>query len=105
MAEDDAGHRLVLDVAQRLFLEPREVGDPSLRELDVRPLALTRRQQASIAARFSRNSSGDQPSNRTEYSRTAASPRASIAPRMSSTVRRTFASASVLASPLIPVLR
>ena len=39
VAEDDAGHRLVLDVAQRLFLEPREVADLSLRELDVRPLA------------------------------------------------------------------
>ena len=39
MAEDDAGHRLALDVAERLFLDSCEVADLRLRELDVRPLA------------------------------------------------------------------
>ena len=39
MAEDDAGHRLALDVAERVLLDLREVPDLGLGELDVRPLA------------------------------------------------------------------
>ena len=39
VAEDDAGHRLVLDVAKRRLLDLGEVPDLRLRELDVGPLA------------------------------------------------------------------
>ena len=58
-----------------------------------------------MAARSRRKSSGDQPSNRSEYSRTAASPRASTSASTPSTVRRTLSSASALAASSIPVLR
>ena len=48
VAEDDAGHRLALDVAERLFLDSCEVADLRLSELDVRPLACAHPSVAGI---------------------------------------------------------
>jgi len=59
---------------------------------------------SAISSADSRNEAGDHLSNFSEYSRTAASPRAPISARMASTVLRTCALLSAFASAVWPVL-
>ena len=59
----------------------------------------------SISCGVSLKFAGDHLSNCSDSSRTAASPRASIAPRICSTVSRTLASAALMALASIPRLR
>ena len=59
----------------------------------------------SISGGVSRKLAGAHLSNFCDRSRTAASPRASISPRICSTVSRTFASAALIAPASIPRLR
>src|SRR5579864_3395907 len=63
------------------------------------------RTQSAISLSESLNDAGDHLSNLSEYSRTAASPRAAIADRMASTVLRTCALFSALLSADWPDLR
>src|ERR1700739_1092091 len=60
---------------------------------------------SAISLSESRKDAGDHLSNLSEYSRTAASPRAAIAERIASTVLRTCALFSALASADWPDLR
>ena len=48
MTEDDARHRLVLDIAKGVLLDPREVADLGLGELDVGPLPRTHPRVAGV---------------------------------------------------------
>jgi hypothetical protein len=99
MPEENARQRLDLDVGHRGALGLGEAADLRLREADVlQRCSSTSATQHLISGSASRKLGGSRPSNRAEYSRTAASP-ASAPPRSSESPSPRLTAAIRLAAP------